>query len=111
MMSSKILYKITVDPKLVYNPTEKYSSIITRILRIFSRHGLHVKICNKTDLIETDKLCLEFSELKPVLDELVSVYPTLEQKPVAFALTVEEHWTPIVRNIKVEFKLNTPEEG
>ena len=106
----KYFYKVSVDPKLVFNPTEKYSTTIMNILRIFSKHGMFVKMCDKTDIIETPPLDIEFSRLTPLLDELTSRYPALESKPIAFTLTVEEHWKPVARKFKVTFNLNQIEE-
>ena len=106
----KCFYKVSVDPKLVFNPTEKYSTTIMNILRIFSKYGVFVKMCDKTDIIETPPLDIEFSRLTPLLDELTSRYPALESKPIAFTLTVEEHWKPVARKFKVTFNLNQIEE-
>ena len=80
------------------------------ILRIFSKHGMFVKMSDKTDIMETPPLDIEFSKLTPLLGELTRVYPTLESKPIAFTLTVEEHWKPVARKFKVTFNLNHPEE-
>ena len=106
----KYFYKVSVDPKLVFNPTERYSTTIMNILRIFSKHGMFVNMNDKTDIIETPPLDIEFIKLNPLLDELTRVYPTLESKPIAFTLTVEEHWKPVARKFKVTFNLNQPEE-
>ena len=106
----KYFYKVSVDPKLVFNPTERYSTTIMNILRIFSRHGMFVKMCDKSDIMETPPLDVEFNKLNPLLDELTRVYPTLESKPIAFTLTVEEHWKPVARKFKVTFNLNQLDE-